>query len=558
MSDLATDILIIGAGGAGMYAAIAAARAGADSVLLVDKSLVGRGGATIMAQMTVAAALGEECPDDWQAHLDDTLAAGRGLCDEGLASLLCHDAPARIREMEGWRVGWARRENGKIAQVTAPGHSRPRCCYVDFLNTGPAVAATLRRQIGQASAIRRVSNLVVTDLVAHDGEAVGAVAFDIAAGEPVTIAAKAIVIATGGLTRIYRRNSASANMGGDGYALALAAGAELVDMEFVQFFPIGHLAPRLVGMDPIMWDPFRYKLGGRLLDGAGREFLGDYGSDESTGYTTPRDIATFAIEKEVAAGRGSPHGGVYLSFTHVPRSELEAAFGPVIDRLAKNGIDLGAVPVEVAPIAHYHMGGIAVDERMASSVPGLFAAGEAAGGANGANRLSGNAIPEALVFGEVAGRCAARYAAKRQMADQTHQSDMATVDRIGSLIDGRSGDVAAGELLDELRKIMWCDVGPFRTAAGLARAIARLEDIQKALPKAAVASGQQFNAALAEWFELRGSLVAASAVAHAASMRIESGGAHQREDFPDTDPGWAYSQRVAMTADGTLTVGAWS
>src|SRR4029077_5241723 len=138
-------------------------------------------------------------------------------------------------------------------------------------------------------------------------------ALDTTSGEPVTAAAKAVIIAAGGLTRLYRRNSASANMGGDGYALALAAGADLVDMEFVQFFPIGHLAPRLVGMDPIMWDPFRYKLGGRLLDGSGREFLADYGSDETSGFTTPRDIATYAIAKEVEAGRGSPHGGAYLS-----------------------------------------------------------------------------------------------------------------------------------------------------------------------------------------------------------------------------------------------------
>src|SRR5205807_4496894 len=178
----------------------------------------------------------------------------------------------------------------------------------------------------------RSGNLNVTDIVTADGEAIGAVALDQASGETVTIAARAVIIATGGLTRIYARNSASANMGGDGYTLALAAGAELVDMEFGQFFPIGQLAPRLVGMDPIMWDPFRYKLGGRLLDGNGREFLADYGSDERGGYTTPRDIATYAIHKEVAAGRGSPHGGVYLSFTHVPRSALDAAFGQVIAR----------------------------------------------------------------------------------------------------------------------------------------------------------------------------------------------------------------------------------
>src|SRR2546428_12540338 len=145
-------------------------------------------------------------------------------------------------------------------------------------------------------------------------------------------------------------------------------------MEFVQFFPIGHRAPRLVGMDPIMWDPFRYKLGGRLLDGSGREFLPDYGSDETGGYTTPRDTLTYAIHREVAEGRGSPHGGVYLSFTHVPEPALRAAFGPVIDRLAANGIDLGERAVEGAPIAHYQMGGIAVDARMASRGPGLYAA----------------------------------------------------------------------------------------------------------------------------------------------------------------------------------------
>ena len=216
-----------------------------------------------------------------------------------------------------------------------------------------------------------------------------------------------MILAAGGLTKIFRRNSASTNMAGEAYALALDAGAELVDMEFVQFFPIAHLAPRLVGMDPIMWDPFRYKLGGRLLNGDFEEFIHRYGGEDEGRYTAPRDQASYAILKEVEAGRGSPHGGVYLDFRHIPEEQLRGAFGPVIDRLLGNGIDLTKMPVEVAPTAHYHMGGIAVNERLETRVAGLFAAGEAVGGANGANRLSGNAITEALVFGERAGVFAA-------------------------------------------------------------------------------------------------------------------------------------------------------
>src|ERR1700682_5535140 len=322
-----------------------------------------------MAQMTVAAALGEQTPDHWEHHLSDTLAAGRGLCDERLAALLWEDGPRRLREMDDWKVGWAR-EDGQIKQAQAPGHDRPRCAYVDFLATGPAVSRTLRAQLNAANGIRRIGELVIVDIAVRDGEACGATALHLPTGQAVTLAAKATIVATGGLTRLYRRNSASANMGGDGYALALRAGAPLIDMEFVQFFPIGHLAPRLIGMDPIMWDPFRYKLGGRLLNRLGQEFTSRYGSDEDGAYVLTRDLATYAIIKEVEAGRGSPHGGAYLSFEHCPEAALREAFGPVIDRLAANNIDLTRMPVEVAPIAHYHMGGVVADVRGENRNPG--------------------------------------------------------------------------------------------------------------------------------------------------------------------------------------------
>ncbi len=526
-----------------MYAAMAAAREGA-SVLLLDKSLVGRGGATIMAQMTVAAAIGHEEPDHWTDHMEDTLAAGRELCHPGLARLLCENGPARIFEMDRWGAHWARGESGRIRQVKAPGHGRARCCYVDFLNTGPGVAGTLRRQVSTMSAVRRLSNVTVTDIVVRDGAAVGAVGMDVVSGDVVTFAAKAVVLAAGGLTKIYRRNSASTNMGGEAYALALWAGAEIIDMEFVQFFPIAHLAPRLVGMDPIMWDPFRYKLGGRLLNGDFDEFMHLYGGQDSGTYTTVRDQASYAILKEVEAGRGSPHGGVYLDFRHVPDATLRGAFGPVIDRLAQNGIDLTQTPVEVAPTAHYHMGGIRVNGRMETRVPGLYAAGEAVGGANGANRLSGNAITEALVFGECAGR-AAGGAARRASSGWNDAAAGNAVARLRCAAETTSDDgVPANVLQRRLQEIMWEDVGPFRTGDRLHRALDGIREIRHT--PVSVDSTDGYNLDLQDRLELLAMLTTAEAVTRAALGRTESRGAHQRLDFPESDPGLVRNQVVEM------------
>ncbi len=526
---LQADVLVIGSGAAGMYAAIAAARAGAK-VLLVDPSLIGRGGATVMAQMTVAVAVGEEEPDHWEHHLADTLKAGRGLCDPALSQLLCEDGPARIREMDAWGIGWARR-HGHLAQVHAPGHDRRRCVYVDFLNTGPAVSKTLRARVQRIAEVRRVGDLLLTGLAIRDGACIGAHATHVSTGAAVPIAARATIVATGGLTRLYARNSASVNMGGDGYALALRAGAGLIDMEFVQFFPIGHLAPRLVGMDPIMWDPFRYKLGGRLLNREMQEFLPEDGR-----YIAARDLATYAILQEVAAGRGSPHGGAWLSFQHCSEPVLRQAFGPVIDRLAANGIDLTRQPIEVAPIAHYHMGGIRVDTDMRTSVPHLFAAGEAVGGANGANRLSGNAITEALVFGQRAGERAAALAARTPMLPPLgEQSRSAT----------RRSDLNPAAEIASLQALMNTHVGPLRTRAGLEKA---LGDIAALAPHCAELGAPRAGLD-AEWIDLhdlRNMRLVAECVARSALAREESRGAHQRKDFEQTSDAWQKHQTIRL------------
>jgi succinate dehydrogenase / fumarate reductase flavoprotein subunit len=552
--NVETDVLVIGSGAAGMYAAIEAARHG-SKVLLADRSLIGRGGATVMAQMTVAVALGEEVPDDPSHHYENTIAAGRGLCDEKLARLLCEDAPDCIRELDHWGVGWARKD-GHITATTAPGHDRPRCVYVDFINTGPAVSKTLRTVIARDGAnVRKAGDLCIVDLITREGEVTGAAGWHRTTGAPVAIAAKATVLATGGLTRLFRRNSASVNMGGDGYALALRAGAPLIDMEFVQFFPIGHLAPRLVGMDPIMWDPFRYKLGGRLLNGRMEEFTSAYGSDEDGKYVLTRDLATYAILKEVEAGRGSPHGGAYLSFQHCTPAALREAFGPVIDRLAANHIDLTRTPVEVAPIAHYHMGGVQADDSMATDVAGLFVAGEVVGGANGANRLSGNAITEALAFGRRAGRSAAARAGKIARQNIRAQDANAALDLVRAG-DGDAKNANTAEMVARLQATMADNVGPIRTGSKLKGALEDIAALATALGQRPFGHGGAFDSERLDWYDLRNMLAVARTVVQSASSRTESRGAHQREDFPDLRPQWRVHQQVRMSGGKMKISGA--
>jgi succinate dehydrogenase/fumarate reductase flavoprotein subunit len=452
--------------------------------------------------------------------------------------------------MDVWKVGWAR-EDGHIKQAQAPGHDRPRCAYVDFLATGPAVSKTLRTQLNNAKNIRRIGDLAVVDIAVRDGEACGATALHLPSGGPVTMAARAVVIATGGLTGLYRRNSASSNMSGDGYALALRAGAELIDMEFVQFFPIGHLSPRLVGMDPIMWDPFRYKLGGKLLNSEMREFEPDYATLDARSdgrYVLTRDLATYAITKEVEAGRGSPAGGAYLSFQHIPEAEIRRAFGPVVDRLAANGIDLARHPIEVAPIAHYHMGGIRVDEMLETLVPGLYACGEAVGGANGANRLSGNAITEALAFGSRAGRNAARRALQATSRWSLGTSRPA-LDLLRSAVKRDGPNPAA--LMAELQAIMANDVGPFRTESKLVDAISAISRLKADLGEIPMSSQAAFDPVLIGWLDLRNMLLVAKSVSLSALARTESRGAHQREDHPGLQANWCVNQIVRLS-DGAV------
>jgi succinate dehydrogenase/fumarate reductase flavoprotein subunit len=315
------------------------------------------------------------------------------------------------------------------------------------------------------------------------------------------------------------------------------------------------LAPRLVGMDPIMWDPFRYKLGGRLLNGRMEEFTSRYGSDEDGKYVLTRDLATYAIIKEVEAGRGSPHGGAYLSFEHCSAAALRAAFGPVIDRLAENHIDLTSMPVEVAPIAHYHMGGVKADASMATDVPGLYVAGEVVGGANGANRLSGNAITEALVFGRRAGRSTAERAKRMTQPTVRLRDAAATLDLISadSKAQPRKNNAA---MVAHLQAVMADHVGPFRTGAKLGAALDEISTLTAEFGQHPSGHATAFDLERLEWFDLRNMLTVAHAVTATALARSESRGAHQREDFQTMLPQWQVHQRVQLCAGALKISGA--
>jgi succinate dehydrogenase flavoprotein subunit len=279
-----------------------------------------------------------------------------------------------------------------------------------------------------------------------------------------------------------------------------------------------------------------------------QEFTSRYGSDESGRYILTRDLATYAIMKEVEAGRGSPHGGAYLSFQHCSKHELQAAFGPVIDRLAANNIDLTKTAVEVAPIAHYHMGGVRVDGQMQTRLPGLFAAGEAVGGANGANRLSGNAITEALVFGRCAGRSAAARAGAMRLQPLPSQCERQMLALLEGDSSGREA-CNAGELIETMQRVMWDDVGPFRTKEKLARALDTFNDMTRQLGELPPKGRDAFDLSRLDWLDLRNMLLVARTVAQAALQRTESRGAHQREDFPALSAEWQTHQLARLAGD---------
>ena len=576
------DVLVIGAGGAGLRAAIEAKAAGA-SVGLVCKSLLGKAH-TVMAEGGVAAALGHVAPDDsWQVHFRDTMVGGKLLNNPRMAQLHAQEAPDRVRELEAWGAVFDRTRDGRILQRPFGGHTNARLAHVGD-RTGLEMIRTLQDR-AVSLGIEVYMECTITRLITGGDRVGGAVGYWRTTGRPVAFPAKAVVLATGGIGKAWEITSNSWEYSGDGQALAYNAGAELIDMEFVQFHPTGMVWPP--GVRGLLVTEAVRGEGGILRNKDGERFMWKYLPDErraeyaasdaeatawvkalSAGRTTDarrppelstRDNVARAIYTEVKEGRGSPHGGVFLDISYLPAEHVRRKLPSMYEQFKELAdVDITAGPMEVGPTTHYMMGGIRVDaDTGQTTVDGLFAAGEVAGGMHGANRLGGNSLSDLLVFGQ---RTGAAAAASAQRLTREPYLDPIQVQR-GLAELAAPLERVAGEdpyaIQRDLQATMQSLVGIFRLEADLETALHELAALRSRHATAKVAGGRAFNPGWNLVFEVGNLLTVAEAVARSAKQRTESRGAHSRLDFPATDDErWGGLNSVVSRAEnGAMRVG---
>jgi succinate dehydrogenase / fumarate reductase, flavoprotein subunit len=574
------DVLIIGAGGAGLRAAIEAASTGAR-VGVVCKSLLGKAH-TVMAEGGVAAAMANvDDRDNWRVHFADTMRGGQYLNNWRMAELHAKEAPARVRELEAWGALFDRTPDGRILQRNFGGHRYPRLAHVGD-RTGLEMIRTLQDH-GIHRGLDVYMECTVVRLLKDGDRVAGALGYDRERGRFRLWRAKAVVLATGGIGKSFRITSNSWEYTGDGHALAYDAGAELVDMEFVQFHPTGMVWPPSVrGL--LVTEGVRGE-GGILLNREGRRFMFDdipenyraqtadneeegwrYVIGDKTARRPPelltRDHVARSIVREVREGRGSPHGGVFLDIAWIKR-RLPNAPEHIRKKLPSMyhqfkelaDIDITAQPMEVGPTTHYMMGGVRVDgDSQMSTVPGLFAAGEVAAGLHGANRLGGNSLSDLLVFGKRAGEFAARFAQERPAVRvDERDADAAIHEALAPFERPSNGAHGPYQIQDELQDFMQDLVGIVRNETDMCQALERLDRLRAEASRVAVSGHREYNPGWHTALDLRCMLIVSEAITRAALERKESRGAQFREDFPDKDPEYArFNIVVRKGSDGRM------
>lgn len=590
------DVVVVGAGGAGLRAAIEARERGARTAVIC-KSLFGKAH-TVMAEGGIAAAMGNvNSGDSWQVHFRDTLRGGKFLNQWRMAELHAKEAPDRVWELETWGALFDRTADGRISQRNFGGHEYPRLAHVGD-RTGLELIRTLQQKIvslqqqdkketgDYESRLKVFQECTVTRVLKDDGRVSGVFGYERESGRFLVLEAPSVVIATGGIGKSFKVTSNSWEYTGDGHALALLAGAPLLNMEFVQFHPTGMVWPPSV-KGILVTESVRGD-GGVLRNSEGKRFMFDYipdvfkekyaeSEEEGDGWyedpdhhrrppeLLPRDEVARAINAEVKAGRGSPHGGVFLDVsTRMPAEVIRRRLPSMYHQFKELAdVDITAEAMEVGPTCHYVMGGIAVDSDTAAArgVPGLFAAGEVAGGMHGSNRLGGNSLSDLLVFGRRAGRYAAENAAAQ--AFERPSVDEADVDaaaaealRPFSAEGPPEEDQAAVRtpenpytLHQELQQTMNDLVGIIRREGEMAQALDRLADLRVRARRAGVEGHRQFNPGWHLALDLRNMLLVSECVARAALERTESRGGHTREDHPTMERRWRHVNLLCALAD---------
>lgn len=570
------DVIVIGAGGAGLRAAIECSRQGLKTGL-VCKSLLGKAH-TVMAEGGMAAAMGNvDSRDGWKIHFRDTMRGGKFLNNWRMAELHAKEAPDRVRELEEWGAVFDRTKEGLISQRNFGGHRYPRLAHVGD-RTGLELIRSLQ-DYGVHQGIHVHMECTALDLMKDADRVCGALAYWRDTGRFVLFKSKAVILATGGIGKAWRITSNSWEYTGDGLAMAYLAGAELLDLEFTQFHPTGMVWPPSV-RGTLVTEGVRGD-GGILKNSEGKRFMFNYISPRFAPETADteeeanrwlqgdkaarrppelltRDEVARAINAEVKAGRGSEHGGVYLDIaSRLPAEVIKKKLPSMYHQFKELAeVDITKQPMEVGPTLHYHMGGILVDaESQMTTVPGLFAAGECGAGLHGANRLGGNSLSDLLVFGRRAGLGAAEYikslpGSPKPNADQVQASMRRATD-----ILNRDSGTNPFVIQDQLQDMMGKNVGIIRTKSELETAVTELEKFKAEADKVKAHATSQYNAGWHTALDLRNLLIAGEAVAKAALTREESRGAHTREDFPGERDEWLkYNVIVKRAADGSMSV----
>jgi len=526
---LKTDVLILGSGGAGLFAALHASQANPDlDITIAVKGLLGKCGCTRMVQGGYNVALSPG--DSVERHFMDTINGGKWLPDQDMAMRLCQTAVTRVQELEN-ELGcfFDRNDDGSLHHKAFAGQTFDRTVHRGDL-TGIEIISRLMEQVRALPVNMMEEHRALALLPSRDGEQLdGVLLVDMRSGEFRVVRAKTVLMATGGGPTMYRYHTPSGDKSMDGLAMALRLGLRLRDMEMVQFHPTGLLAGRDTRMTGTVLEEGLRGAGGQLLDGNGERFMLNY---DDLGERATRDIVSRAIYAEMRAGRTTPNGGVYIAMSHLGPELVAKKFPGMVKRCADCGFDLAGGRVEVVPTAHYFMGGVVVTPDTRTGLPGLFVAGEDAGGAHGANRLGGNGVANSTVFGGIAGEeMASQASAQQHFAELDEAFVDSEIERSLSPFRQPAGDING--IRDRLLDLMWDGVGVLRDADGLSKAQQALVELKAELHASGLSdSNRVFNLSWHDWLNLDSLIEVSEVIAAAAISRENSRGAHYREDYP--------------------------